>query len=232
MNKFIRTAAAILLSALALCSCAETAPQSSETAYEPTQSSWEAADNCNGMRFTFSLRKLSDRVNGIMKDNSRADEGGQTELLLGEWEVLSGGLVDDKGVKYTSYYQKVGIFSLTAAAEDESGKVINLACGCNSKLLEDEDIKSTYLLLAAVLTQSAAGSGDDELSTIKDVFEQLLGGGDDELYHDGILFTRLKDDDSINLIISPITAQNAADHQIKSYEKLIAETTDAEQPVK
>ena len=210
MNKLAATAAAVLFAAVLLCSCAE----EKLIPPEPTEITVEAAKNSAGKRFDLTLDELSRKMDETVKSLSDSDE---SPASIGKWEVISKGLVDDNGVNYTSYRNKKQAGTLTAAVEDDSGKLMNVGCGCEKAVAEDKNIRGDFVTLTAVLAEQAGGFTDGDLRFLKKLVTDLLDGEDDRLFYENVLYSRSEYEDTVVIIMTPSAKSYATLKRIRFY---------------
>ena len=215
MSKPQRISAAVaalilILTAVILSSCGD----DPNAPHHPSHSTVENAENSAGMRFVISFGELD----GLMQDMAvRLERKGIGFDPDGEWSILTEGLVDDNGVGYTSYVKQAKDAVLTAAVEDESGKLINVGCGCSSDVLTDER-KENFVTLTAALAACVGGYEWKDVDFLKKLTEECLVEKDSALYYDGMSFTRSEDEESTVLILSPSSLETAMEREERIFE--------------
>ena len=208
MNKKKRLPVLILVCAILLSACgAAKGPQ-------PSEQTGEYAENSVGRRFNFTLQELNDRIDSTL---SALSDVADKSVTAGEWEVLEQGLTDNSGVKYTSYCVHRNRFTLTAAVEDDSKKVMNVGCGCRQELLEEQAGRRGFLTLSAVLAEQAGGFADADIPFLRGLIAALLDGEEDELYYEGLLCSRSEDRDTVVVILSPCGTARARRDGVKTF---------------
>lgn len=202
---------------LLLGGCQQSAAGSGKKTTEPSQKTIERSNNSFGARYNFTLGNIS-------KEISKDIENMGIVLNNTDWETLSAGLVDDNGVKYGSYCNRDGKVTFTAAVEDESGKVMNIGCGCHTAQLEDEAYRNSFIRLATTIALNAGGYDDDQLSFFMVLFRTLLDGKDDTLYYSGSLYFKSVDDKTTVLMVAPCDDKYISENNYKEYIEQVSYT--------
>lgn len=196
----------------------------------PTQAptSVEESDNVNGMRYNTSLQEFTRRYNIIMMDT-----GGTDYLYRANWKIQGEIQKDNNGVEYQLYYYDEDIFTITAAVEVESGKLMNAGCGTTMNTfvaLQDGINNSDKILYACAITAAAlCGFNESSLDVLQDIFYRTTFEGTDSLWYEGNVFclnTSVDSSDSENSTmlfrIFPISEELKAEWEIVGYEEYIA----------
>lgn len=212
------TIALITAISLLLGACQESETKVEKTAPEPSKKTIERSENSFGARYNFTLGQISREI------APDAEKIG-IELNNGDWEVLSDGLVDDNGVKYTSYCNKKGKVTFTAAVENESGKVMNIGCGCDTKQLSNAAYRSSFIRLSALIAIHAGGYNSDDLSFFMIFFKTLIEGLDETFYYQGSLYFKSVDKITTVLMVAPCDDKYTS---INSYKEYTEPVIDAE----
>lgn len=213
MNKsrFVVCMAAGLLSAVMLFTgCGNNEEKAADPI--PENKTIEASNNSFGARYSFTLDTLS-------RNLAKKLSGEEITFDAGGWEILSTGLVDDNGVAYSSYCRRFGSVTFTAAAEDESGRVMNIGCGCQTDLLEDDDYRSSFLQLMSLTAACAGGYDDSAQSYLENIFETLLDGDVDTLCYEGSLYIKSVDDNTTVLMCVPCSADIISKNDYEYYSE-------------
>ena len=186
-----------------------------ESAYRPKPSEVTVEDSSNSMgkRFCFTLDGLSVRINNTVAAVIEESDDGDISLL-GEWEILADGLVDNNGVKYTSYKCIVKTWTLTAAVEDVSKKVMNIGCGCSAESLKETNYCDNFLTYAAILAKSAGGFENGDVPFLKGLLYELYYGKDSEVYYETMTYSLSKNDETVVVIISPSSTEAEQDEEV------------------
>lgn len=180
--------ALILAVCLMFCGCENKNPL-------PKLDTIEASDNSFGARYAFTLDEFTEDA---------ADELGEDfELTKDGWEIISGELVDDNSIGYSSYCQHAGDFTFTVAVENESGKVMNIGCGCDSKRLEDTEFQDNFVALCARMAIIAGGYEDKQLDFFVGIFALLLNSDNEIVSHGESLYIKSVDDAATVLMTAP-----------------------------
>ena len=215
MNKRISAFAAVLAVLCLILSACGGSEKEEITYPKPTEFTGENSTNVTGRRFSLSLKEFSDRINESM---AALSNGGEDPPKIGGWEILSSGLADDKGVRYSSYINKNALWILTAAVEDESKRLINAGCGCSKELLESSEYRDAFVTFTAIVEEAAGGYGEEDISFLKELTESLISGGDKQLYYERCLYALNDDGETVMIIVSSSTAQYAKEKGIKDFE--------------
>ena len=180
----------------------------------PSRVTAEESENSAGMRFVISFGELDELMEDMI---IRLGRKGIELTEDGEWKILTEGLVDDNGVGYTSYVKQMKDAVLTAAVEDESGKLINVGCGCSSDVLRD-DRKDRFVTLTAALAACVGGYKWNDVDFLKKMTNDCLTEKKSSLYYVGMLFTRSEDEESTVVIFSPSNLSAARKKGAAIYE--------------
>ena len=215
MNKPLRilvaaVALGMILTAVILSSCSE----DPDIPHFPSYVTAEDAENSAGMRFVISFGELDELLE---KEIIRLNKKGINLSADGEWNILTEGLVDDNGVGYTSYVKQMKDAVMTAAVENESGKLINVGCGCSSDVLRDNR-KENFVTMTATLAACVGGYEWNDVDFLKKLTEICLNEKDSALYYERMLFTRSEDEASTVVILSPSDMKTAKEKNATIYE--------------
>ena len=183
--------ALLLILALLLSGCGD-----SNTQLLPMRTTIEKSENSYGARYIFTLQEFSRQLTGIIDDSD-------LKLKEDQWESITDDLVDDNGVRYSSYCYRAGSVTFTVAAENESGKLMNIGCGCDSTLLEDASFRNSYIRLCAALAQYAGGYEDNSVDFFVNIYITLLDGDNDTLSYGESLYIKSIDDTTTVLMTAP-----------------------------
>ena len=149
----------------------ESTQEISTTLYpSPRSVTWEKSENNLGARYTFTLEEFTKMLNDRCE---KLGESGVSQFFEFEnWEKMSDTLLDDTGIEYTSYYYSTDVLTLTAAVENESGKVMNLGCGTsyNDFVNGDAEFQYTVMLTSAILAMTAGDYSDESLELLYYIF--------------------------------------------------------------
>lgn len=237
-----KTSAIILLAALLLllsaCSRDSTnvvnvsEPEKTATADEiyPAQNenAVEEYDNVNGMRFTMTLEQLTESYNNITR------ETGTAELLnYNNWKKTGEVNKDSNGVSYQNYYYDCKNYSLTAAVEVQSQKLMNVGCGTTTNIFVSQENGSSYsdviLRKCAVMATAVCGFPVGSVDLVQDIFYRTTFENSDSLWYQGCIYNMsVKEDkaDSENSTmlfrVFPVTQELKAEWQIADYEAVKA----------
>ena len=192
-NKNIRAAfaATVLVVATLLGACGK------NTDYPPPiRSTIEESENSFGARYNFTLEEFTENIE---EDMAQLD----VALSVDGWKIINQGLIDDNGVKYSSYYNRAGDITFTAAVEDECGKVMNIGCGCESARLENKSFYNRFEKITSVTAQHAGGFSKSDLDFVMALFQMLIDSKENELYYEKTLYIKSIDSSTTVLMIAP-----------------------------
>ena len=186
--------ALILTAAILLCSCQD------HPTLKPVDTTTDESENSFGARCTFTLKEFTETSADAFEDLeiSLKDDG---------WQTINVGLIDDNGVKYSSYYQHTGEITFTAAVEYDSQKVMNIGCGCETKKLEDPAFRKKLLKSAAVTAQTIGGYAANSTMFFEFVFSWLSDCDDDALYYGNSLLIKSVDQKTTVLMTAPCSEE-------------------------
>lgn len=213
MNRHKFRVIAALLSAvmLMLCACQSAPPEEENKPPTPISNTIESSDNSYGACYKFTLGSITKEMVGDF-------ESLNLHLDISNWETLSTGLVDDNGVRYSSYCNHVGAVTVTAAVEIESGKLMNIGCGCQTKQLSDKAFKRNFLRLAALIAVHAGGYSKDDLDYFIGIYKTLVDGDDDTLRYESSLYIESVDDSTTVLMTMPCSETVLRKNQYIKYD--------------
>ncbi len=179
----------ILAVMLILCGCQKNGPQ-------PVDDLIEASSNSFGARYIFTRSTFTEMASGALEDEDIV-------LKANGWETITGDLVDDNGVKYSSYCNRTDDLTFTVAVENESGKVMNVGCGCDSKLLSDDSFRERFVRISAITALTAGGYDPKNRDYFVGIFNDLLDGDDEIVSYGGSLYIKSVDDAATVLMTAP-----------------------------
>ena len=206
----LRSGIAVLLAVmLLLCGC----QSENSLKWKPIRTTIEQSDNSFGARYIFTLDEFTEKIEPEL-------ESFDIKLSRSGWEILIEKLVDDNGVSYRSYCCHAGTITFTVATENDNGKVMNIGCGCDSALLEDEDYRNSFVQLCAVIAQYAGGYEEKSIDFFAGVFIQLLDGEDDILCYGETLYIKSVDNAATVLMTAPCSE----DYINKNHYQMISES--------
>ena len=196
-NKWIGGIAALLLIPVMLVGCGKDAAAKLP---EPSTDTIEASENSFGARYRFTLDKFTEEI---------ADDLEELNLtpFQRKWETLSEGLVDNNGVYYTSCCNRVKGITFTAAVEDQSKKVMNIGCGCESEKLEDKAFCEKFIRLAAQIAVHSGGFKQNDIEGLNSIFTKLMDGSEDILCLGELLFIKSIDEETTVLMTAPCSPE-------------------------
>lgn len=186
---YIGQIALILTICMIFCGCENKNPL-------PKQDTIEGSDNSFGARYTFTLETFTAMA-------AKAFDAEDFLLKKDGWKPITDDLVDDNGVKYSSYYQRAGEITFTVAVEADNGKVMNIGCGCETKRLGDEDFRDSFVRICARTAIAAGGYEDRQLDFFVGIFNDLLDGDDEIVSHGESLYIISVDDAATVLMTAP-----------------------------
>lgn len=212
MHKGVGCITALLLVMALLVGCGEEAAPVRMP--EPSEATIEASENSFGARYRFTLDAFTEKI---------ADDLEEMNLtpFQRKWETLSDGLVDDNGVKYTSYCNRVKGITFTAAVEDQSKKVMNIGCGCESEKLENETFREKFIRLAARIAAHSGGFDENDLNGLVSIFEMLMDDSEDILCFGDTLYIKSVDEETTVLMTAPCSGEVVS----RNHYKIITDTT-------
>lgn len=170
----------IALMVLSLCACSGSEEDVTENEIVEEQNvnsgpvaktvTYEESKNNLGARYTFTLEEFNTMLNEECK--SLGDATVSEYFELDNWQKMSDTLVDDNGIEYTSYYYATDVLTITAAVENESGKVMNLGCGSSYEEFANgsADFQYNIMFTSAILAMVAGGYDDDALEYLYYIF--------------------------------------------------------------
>lgn len=212
MNRHkLRVIAALLVLLTLLCGCQNTSQQEESKAPTPVQETIERSDNSFGARYRFTLGSITKEMTEDFKSLNLS-------LSNANWTTLSVGLVDDNGVQYSSYCNRIGAVTLTAAVESESGKVMNIGCGCQTEQLKDSAYRLSFLRLAATIAVHAGGYGEDDLNYFLGIYKTLADEDEDTLRYESSLYIKSVDDSTTVLMTMPCSESILRKNQYIKYD--------------
>ena len=224
MNKktqiFRLTVVLIMLFALILTGCQSDETQSKKKSPTPSEKTIERSENSFGARYNYTLGEIS---------NAIAEDAGSMNLELknADWKTISAGLVDDNGVNYSSYCNREGKVTFTAAVEDESGKVMNIGCGCQTSQLDNTAYRSSFVRLAATIAVNAGGYDKNDLGYFMLLFKALLNDSNDTLYYEGSLYFKSVDNETTVLMVAPCDDKYLSEHEYAVYNEYAMQPSDS-----
>ena len=197
MNKqrtIVRLEALLLITALLFGGCANPGDTGSESP-TPSRTRTEDSENSFGSRYSFTIEEISKELSedDLCKDYSD----------FSQWETISEGLVDDNGVCYSSCCIRADGVIFTAAVENDSRKVMNIGCGCQSDQLERFSFRLSFFCLAASIAVHAGGYDKDDAGYFIMLFTILLYGEEDTLCYGDSLYIKSVDRDTTVLMTAP-----------------------------
>lgn len=136
----------------------------------PRTVTWEKSENNLGARYTFTLEEFTTMLNE--RCENLGDSGISQFFEFENWKKMSDTLLDDNGIEYTSYYYSTDALTITAAVENENGKVMNLGCGTsyNEFVNSDAEFQYTIMLTSAILAMTAGDYSDESLEFLYYIF--------------------------------------------------------------
>ncbi len=159
----------------------------------PEKVTMEMSKNSFGARYRFTLEEISDVLDDELEDMN-------IPVKKDDWEILSEGLVDDNGVRYSSYCNRKNSIVFTAAAEEKSKKLMNIGCGCKTDQLNSFAYRTVFVRIAAKIAVCADGYADDALDALMRIFMTLLNGDEDTLSYQGALYIKSVDKETTVLM--------------------------------
>lgn len=208
-NKRSRWGTAALTAAIALLLCACGAAGNTPS---PERTTTEDSDNSFGARWSFTLDEFSEAA-------AEELENADVRLSDDKWETINAGLIDDNGVTYSSFCRHAEQITFIAAVEDDSNKVMNIGCGCETELLEDEAFRSKLIDVAAITALNAGGYAGETKAYFISAFTTLLDSDDDTLYHGDQLFIKSVDNKTTVLMTAPCSGKVREKNHYKTVEE-------------
>jgi hypothetical protein len=186
----------------------------------------EESDNVNGMHFTSTLKEFTSRYNNIMMES-----GGTNYLYHDNWKAQGDKQVDTNGVEYQLYYYDEDIFTMTAAVETSSNKLMNVGCGTtmNTFVEQNDDTNNSDIILhsCAIMAAAACGFNYTSLDVLQDIFYKTTFEGNNSLWYEGNMFvltTKVDKSNSENSTmlfrLFPITNALKTEWNVQEYEKI------------
>lgn len=157
----------------------------------PKSLTYEESENNLGMRYIFTLEEFNTMLNDACKNLGTSDV--DEFFDFNNWKAMSENLTDDNGIKYSSYYYDTDTLTITAAVENESGKVLNLGCGTTYSefVSSDEDYQYTVMLTSAIIAMVAGGYTENDLEFLYCVFFDSAKNNERFFYHNGVYMMNL-----------------------------------------
>ena len=193
---------------------------------EPVEKTWEKSDNALSARYVFTLEELCERLQDAVKDLGVKVASFRYE----DWQELSKGLVDDNGVKYTTYYYSTEKLAFTAAVEDESEKVMNIGCGSSYEMFsnEDEDFQVSVLTMSALIACVAGGYDIDDMDFMYSLFIDVTKNTTAIYYNNNIYLADYdtKEDSSVLFMISAADERILKDWSLIDYREYLKNSSE------
>lgn len=188
----------------------------------------ENSENVNGRHFTTNLEDFTSKYNLVMMD-----AGGKEYMYFSNWKKQGEPQLDVNGVEYQLWYYNQDLFTLTAAVETKSQKIMNLGCGTtmNKFVLEENGEKNSDIILraSAVMAAAAGGYNQSGLDVLQDIFYRTTFEGTESLWYDGNVYsmttkTDKKDNDKSTMMfrVFPISEKLKAEWNVQSYDEYMA----------
>lgn len=152
----------------------------------PATLTYEESENNLGARYTFTLKEFNSMLNSACKNLGTSDV--EEFFDFSNWKVVSDNLTDDNGIKYSSYYYATDTLTISAAVENESGKVMNLGCGTsyNEFASSDADYQYTVMLTSAIIAMVAGGYTESDLEFLYCIYFDSAKNNEKFYYHNGV----------------------------------------------
>lgn len=152
----------------------------------PTNLTYEESDNNLGARYVFTLEEFNAMLNTACEDLGTTDI--EQYFDFSNWQVMSDNLTDNNGIKYSSYYYSTDTLTITAAVENESGKVMNLGCGTSYDEFAnaDADYQYTVMLTSAIIAMVAGGYTENDIEFLYCIFFDSAKFNEQFIYHNNI----------------------------------------------
>lgn len=165
----------------------ENSDEISTTLYpSPRSVMWEKSDNNLGARYTFTLEEFTTMLNS--RCENLGDSTASQFFDYKNWEKMSDTLLDDNRIEYTSYYYSTDALTITAAVENESGKVMNIGCGTsyNEFVSGDAEFQYTIMLTSAILAMTAGDYSDESLEFLYYIFFDSAKNDEQFFYNNSV----------------------------------------------
>lgn len=198
----------LILSVLLLCTSCGGGSEQTDTPSSSTQAvstedeaypspktvNWEPSTNSTGARFKMTLKEYSDAFNAMY--NSLG--GGSETIDYAKWQKIKTGEKDEEsGMIYDSYYYADDNAVLTAAVEQESGKIMNLGCGTTVSVFVDKtasDYQTIVLTMTGIMASVAGGYTVDSVTFFSDLFIDTISNTNSSFwYHNGIYLLNIEE---------------------------------------
>ena len=152
----------------------------------PTNLTYEDSDNNLGARYIFTLEEFNTMLNTACENLGTTDVDQYFDYS--NWQVMSDNLTDNNGIKYSSYYYATDTLTITAAVENESGKVMNLGCGTSYDEFAnaDADYQYTVMLTSAIIAMVAGGYTENDIEFLYCIFFDSAKFNEQFIYHNNI----------------------------------------------
>ena len=152
----------------------------------PTNLTYEDSDNNLGARYVFTLEEFNTMLNTACENLGTTDVDQYFDYS--NWQVMSDNLTDNNGIKYSSYYYATDTLTITAAVENESGKVMNLGCGTSYDEFAnaDADYQYTVMLTSAIIAMVAGGYTENDIEFLYCIFFDSAKFNEQFIYHNNI----------------------------------------------
>lgn len=150
----------------------------------PTTLTYEESENNLGARYVFTLEEFNTMLNSACESLGTAEKS----FDFSNWQVMSDNLTDNNGIKYSSYYYSTDTLTITAAVENESGKVMNLGCGTSYDEFAnaDADYQYTVMLTSAIIAMVAGGYTENDIEFLYCIFFDSAKFNEQFIYHNNI----------------------------------------------
>lgn len=209
--KLVKPTVAILL-ALCCAACLAACGQATETKIDivaPTISATfdevpkfsdaacEDSQNVNGKRFTLTLYDFTRKYNELKR------AAGENDLMIsGNWRRQGSPVKDNNGVEMQYYYYDDDGVNITATAEIESQKLVNVGCGTTMSyfMAQDGDVPNSEAVLrkAAFVAQAACQLEGNCVSVLQNVFYRTTTESNDSIWFNGYIFSLSTKEDKSN----------------------------------
>lgn len=164
-----------------------TADEASTVRYPvPVTLTYEESENNLGARYTFTLKEFNNMLNSACKNLGTSEV--EEFFDFSNWCVMSDNLTDDNGIKYSSYYYATDTLTISAAVENESGKVMNLGCGTSYEdfAKAQADYQYTVMLTSAIIAMVAGGYTEKDLEFLYCIYFDSAKNNEKFYYHNGV----------------------------------------------